>query len=159
MLIYRIIFCLLWFIFINKVTEFCSFANKFFSRQEIIFLTFNFNKRCKNKIENNNENDWSLLSYTVSYKIDFTTFGLHRDHLPVLRESFVLRKYCTAGAWALRNPRVAKSWNSEVLLQSLAASKNLTVGWVWGDWINVSHRNTIPSTSHSRKPELARFTH
>ena len=40
----------------------------------------NFNNECKNKIEDKDVKICSRLNDTVSDKIDFTDYGVHRDH-------------------------------------------------------------------------------
>ena len=55
---------------------------KIFQGKRFFIKNFDFNKRCKNEIEDNNENKWSRFSDTVSQKIDFTVWDLHRDHPP-----------------------------------------------------------------------------
>ena len=48
---------------------------------------------CENKIEDNNEKICPHIcrrfSITVSRKIDFTVFGLHRDHPPTLELTII----------------------------------------------------------------------
>ena len=39
-------------------------------------------KRCKTEIESNNEKIYSRIRSTVSNKIEFTAYGLHRDQPP-----------------------------------------------------------------------------
>ena len=43
---------------------------------------FDFNKRFKNDIEDNNENIYGRLNDADSQKIDFTAFKLHADYPP-----------------------------------------------------------------------------
>ena len=45
---------------------------------------FFFNHNCRKQIEENNDNNFSQFRYTVQNKIDFTVYGLHRDHRSAL---------------------------------------------------------------------------
>ena len=49
-----------------------AFENKMFLRQRFFFTNFDYNNRCKNKIEDNNQKICSQFSDIVSRKIDFT---------------------------------------------------------------------------------------
>ena len=54
-----------------------SFLRIFFQVEEVFFNNFDLNHRCKNKIEDKNENKGSRFSDTVSNKINFTAHGLY----------------------------------------------------------------------------------
>ena len=55
---------------------------QFFQGKELFFKNFDFKKRYENDIEFCYEKICSRLSNTVSHKIDFTAYGLHRDYPP-----------------------------------------------------------------------------
>ena len=54
----------------------------FFRGKKLFFKIFDFNKRCKNEIVNNEQKIYSRFSFPDPQKIDFTTHGLQRDHSP-----------------------------------------------------------------------------
>ena len=52
----------------------------FFQDNALFFKNFDLKKMCKNEIEDDNEQiKISRFGEKLSYKIDFTAFGLHRD--------------------------------------------------------------------------------
>ena len=64
---------------------FCLYLPDFFSElffEKLRIGLFDLNKRVKNEIWINNEKIWSR-SGTLSHKIAFTDYRLHRDHPPV----------------------------------------------------------------------------
>ena len=61
--------------------EFIS-IEKIFSMQVIVFKNFEYHKKCKMKIEDNNKDICSRFRNTVFHKTDRTAFGLHIDHPP-----------------------------------------------------------------------------
>ena len=50
--------------------------------KEMFFKNFDFNKRCENDVEDNNEKNLSRLTDTLSQKIEFTAYCFHRDQPP-----------------------------------------------------------------------------
>ena len=48
----------------------------------MFFKGFDFNKKYKNKIEDNSEKIFCRFADTVSHKTDIAAFDLHRDHPP-----------------------------------------------------------------------------
>ena len=47
---------------------------------ELFFKNFDFNKICKNELDDKNEKIISRFGDELSQKIDFTAYGHHRDH-------------------------------------------------------------------------------
>ena len=59
-----------------------AFENKMFSREGIFFKNYDFNKRSKIEIKNNDEKNYCRFSDTVPHEIDFTIDSLQKDRPP-----------------------------------------------------------------------------
>ena len=59
-----------------------AFENKIFPSQGIFFKNYDFNKRSKIGIKNNDEKNYCRISDTVTHEIDFTIDYFQKDRPP-----------------------------------------------------------------------------